>query len=185
MEKWCLETKFKNKRERERNEECNITTGKQRCFPLSLFLSKIRKKKNPETEDLSSPPLSSVLMALGQENGRDLGACSHLSISSTLPWLSWAATSPWGSPGPVSNPGYQRSCPLTWCPSSCFSLGNNFPSTFPPTTVSSVHPLGTDSAPRTLPSPSKCRRSQQDWCWETADFPNSLGEAEETREPHS
>lgn len=29
-------------RERERNEECNITTGKQRCFPLSLFLIKIK-----------------------------------------------------------------------------------------------------------------------------------------------
>lgn len=37
-------------RERERNEECNIATGKERCFPLSLFLIKIKNNKKNETE---------------------------------------------------------------------------------------------------------------------------------------
>lgn len=60
------------------------------------------------------------------------------------------AESPWAGPGPGPVPRCRRSCPLTWCPSSCFRLGNNFPCTFPPSTVPSVHPLGTDSVPEGL-----------------------------------
>lgn len=79
----------------------------------------------------------------------DKGPCSHAFILGTLaklhfPTPRWAA-SPWG--GPVPTHGWQRSCALT---KTCSGLGSTFPCAFPPSTILSLHHLGTVLVPEGL-----------------------------------
>lgn len=162
-------------------------------FPLSLFLIKIKFKKPTETEkDLFIPPLiclitnnlfillsSSGLMAQGNERGT--WGPAH-TPSFWAPWLSCTSQ----TQGEQHLSGAVLSLPMgdkgaVLRPKTCFGLGSTFPCTFPPSTILSVHPLGTvlvlEGLCPLLPNAAGMLRNAQ----ETSHIPNSLGEAEEAQ----
>lgn len=111
-------------------------------------------------------------MALGQENVMDLGPCSQSSILDALPWLRQVSQCQGGQ----HLPG--QSCPHPCVPKELssdlvlkvllWSGKLTFPVLFLPTSSLLCPHLWHRIGPRrTLLSPPKRCRSQQDWCWDT------------------